>query len=380
MIATPTLPSPGDFAELDEFVLTLSEVFNELNANGEDEAVTPERITDIDIEANQPMVLQTSRGKMISGPTIKRGEMEKITEAKVPEILRQRFNEKHGAFGRIRVDNEKADIGITRLHLWRADTGPVLSMRVQPFHPPNWAKLRAPGFFLECLRFKRQGMLWVTAPVRGGKTHTIHGGVEEINENGPERRVVVIGDPPEFSHKRKNCIVRNREIGFDTPSYQEALADALRSNPNILVASELRGDIETSRAFLEMGQLSCLAIAGMHVQTTYGALHRFINPFPERERDHVVSTLQEILLGIINQRVVPTIAGGEILATEVLIINDQTRGLLTKPRELRGAMQGKQDEGMWLLEDDLSLLATKHKVISEDTARLYANDPEFLTL
>lgn len=379
MIAPARYPRPHDFNDLGDFVIETSLAFNRTANTEGTHDVRPERITDLDIEANQPITMLTSRGQEVEGPRISRDEMDRIVDAFLPGDLAKKYGETSDAFGRLKLDNDEADIGIVRLHLWRTDTGPVLTMRVQPIAPPEWKRLRAPNVIVELLRQKRQGMIWFTGPVRSGKSWTMHGAIEELNVHGPSRRVVIIGDPPEFSHKRKHAKIRNREIGFDTASYQAAINGALRVNPHILVASELRGDVETSRSFLQMGQLSCLGLCGMHVQTTYGALNRFVNPFPEGEREDVVTTIEETLLAIVNQRVVPTVTGGEILATELLQINDQTRSLLRTPRQLRGAMQGKRDEGMWLLEEDLSELCSDG-IITPETARQYANDQEFLSV
>jgi twitching motility protein PilT len=367
----PELPHPRDASSLEQFVRMV------VTAMGD------ERITDMELAAGKAISYQTPR-RSFRDPSkfvLSKEDLAKYVNG-LPQAIVTRYNEHCGAPGRITINDPSINVKHVRIQLWRSDAGAVLTLRLQPRAIPRWDQLGGPSQILDIMRTTRQGMMIFTGPVRSGKTWLQHAGLEWLNENGTgddrdEPKVIVIGDPPEFSHDDKSCIIHSREIGFDTPSYEEGIHDALRSNPRILMCSELRGDVPTSRAFLRIGRLGCFAMSAMHQNAISDAINIFVNPFEPGEREDVKAGLQESLVAIVNMRVVPNIAGTETLVTEFLTVSDANRGLLVKPRELRGWMQGKKDShGCWVLEDELVRLSGT--VITPEVAKHYATDPRRL--
>jgi twitching motility protein PilT len=144
------------------------------------------------------------------------------------------------------------------------------------------------------------GLLIVTGATGSGKSSTVAALVEEINQSEP-RHVVSIESPIEFLHRPRRAYVRQREVGRDTPSFEQALVDALREDPDVLVVGEMR-DPETMRLTLNAAETGHLVITTMHSSTGTEALQRYAASFPPEIQSAVRAQLADCLLGVLAQR------------------------------------------------------------------------------
>lgn len=144
------------------------------------------------------------------------------------------------------------------------------------------------------------GLLIVTGPTGSGKSSTVAALVEEINQS-EARHIVSIESPIEFIHRPKRSYVRQREVGRDTPSFEQALVDALREDPDVLVVGEMR-DPETMRLTLNAAETGHLVISTMHSGTGAEALQRFAAVFPPEVQSAVRAQIADALVGVLAQR------------------------------------------------------------------------------
>src|SRR5204862_228399 len=106
--------------------------------------------------------------------------------------------------------------------------------------PHPWRGM-PPG--LHMLAGRPRGCVLVTGPTGSGKSTTLAAIIDEINRTRSEH-ILTVEDPIEFVHRHKRCIVNQREIGPDTPSFAAALKAALRQDPDVILVGEMR-DLET---------------------------------------------------------------------------------------------------------------------------------------
>src|SRR3989475_8662238 len=115
------------------------------------------------------------------------------------------------------------------------------------------------------------------------------------------RHIVTIESPIEYAFRPRRAYIRQREVGRDTPSFEQALLDALREDPDVLMVGEMR-DPETMRLTLNASETGHLVLATVHSSTCAEALQRVVSAFPSEIQSSVSSQLADCLVAVISQR------------------------------------------------------------------------------
>src|SRR3982751_1501949 len=124
--------------------------------------------------------------------------------------------------------------------------------------------------------------------------------LQEINIT-EARHIVTIESPIEYTFRPKRAYIRQREVGRDTPSFEQALLDALREDPDVLMVGEMR-DPETMRLTLTASETGHLVLATVHSSSCAEALQRVVGAFPAEIQNNVSAQLADCLVGVISQR------------------------------------------------------------------------------
>jgi twitching motility protein PilT len=223
-----------------------------------------------------------------------------------------------------------------------------------------------------------RGLVLVTGPTGSGKSTTLATMIDQINRTRHEH-ILTIEDPIEFLHWHRSCIVNQREIGPDTPSYAEALRSALRQDPDVILVGEMR-DLETISTALTAAETGHLVFATLHTQSAPQTIDRVIDVFPAEQQDQVRMQLSGTLQGIVTQTLVPTADGrGRIAALEILIPDDAVRNLIRqgKVEQIYSVIQTGTARGMQTMEQALADLVLR-KVITKEVAMGRSSKPEQL--
>src|SRR3954469_24137870 len=144
------------------------------------------------------------------------------------------------------------------------------------------------------------GLILVSGPTGSGKSSTLAALLQEINL-GEARHIVTIESPIEYTFRPRRSYIRQREVGRDTPSFDQALLDALREDPDVLMVGEMR-DPETMRLTLNASETGHLVLATVHSSTCAEALQRVVSAFPAEIQSSVAAQLADCLVGVISQR------------------------------------------------------------------------------
>src|SRR5207253_230283 len=144
------------------------------------------------------------------------------------------------------------------------------------------------------------GLILVSGPTGCGKSSTLAALIQEINLS-EARHIVTIESPIEYSFRPRRAYIRQREVGRDTPSFEQALLDALREDPDVLMVGEMR-DPETMRLTLNASETGHLVLATVHSSTCAEALQRVVSAFPAEIQSSVSSQLADCLVAVISQR------------------------------------------------------------------------------
>jgi twitching motility protein PilT len=251
-----------------------------------------------------------------------------------------------------------------------------LVMRVIKTRIPTLQELNLPSVLMD-IALSQRGMTLVTGTTGSGKSTTLAAMIDLINTN-EQAKIISIEDPIEYIHVKKKSLITQIEVGSDTPSFDQALRQALRQDPDVVLVGELR-DVETLRMALRAADTGHQVFATVHSARAAQTVERIIAMFPPAEHKLLLSQLAHSLEAIISQRLVPTREEGkrrpvvEILrggaVTEKYIMEGKINELSTY---LEGGESGMQSFDQHLLQ------LYNEKVITGTEALKYANRPEAL--
>lgn len=243
---------------------------------------------------------------------------------------------------------------------------------------PSVEELGLPEVFQSSIMIKH-GLILVVGSAGSGKSTSIAAMLNHRNENA-QGHIVTVEDPVEFTHQHKGCIFTQREMGIDTHSWDDALKSALRQRPDVVYIGEIRDHVTMQHAinFAETGHL---CIATMHATSASQAIERISNLSPHTEKSQRLYNLANVLKVVIGQRLVPAKDGGMVLAMDILKNDGMVKPLIMESKiyEIRELMDKNSDYGMMTFDSSL-LSLLKDKKISEETAMLFADQPENLKL
>ncbi len=144
------------------------------------------------------------------------------------------------------------------------------------------------------------GLILVSGPTGSGKSSTLAALIQEINLTD-SRHILTIESPIEYTFRPRRSYIRQREVGRDTPSFEQALLDALREDPDVLMVGEMR-DPETMRLTLGASETGHLVLATVHSSTCAEALQRVVSAFPAEIQSSVAAQVADSLVAVITQR------------------------------------------------------------------------------
>ena len=252
------------------------------------------------------------------------------------------------------------------------------SFRQIPMEIPSIEELGLPLILSELVK-KPYGLILVTGPTGSGKTTTLASLLNQINKT-KKSHILTIEDPIEFIYPHLNCIVTQREIGFDAPNFHQALRAALRMDPDICLLGEMRDKITIETA-LHVAETGHLTFGTLHTNNTFLAVDRISSAFDGEKGNVILAQLSQVLQGIISQRLVPTIDGKKRTPViEVLLFPPAVRNLIKegKSNQIYSIMQTQKGIGMITMNQSLFELVSSG-TISEEVALSTSYEPKELT-
>jgi twitching motility protein PilU len=232
---------------------------------------------------------------------------------------------------------------------------------------------------LKKLVLQKEGMVLFVGSTGSGKSTSMASLIQFRNENH-FGHILTIEDPIEYTFRHGKSIIGQREVGFDTLSYANAMREAMREAPDMIMVGEVR-DTETMDAVLGFADTGHLVLSTLHATNVIQALERMLYLFPSENKGRVLMDLSLNLRGIIAQRLIPDDKDGLHLAAEVLVNTPYVAELIRTGQfgELKSIIAKGTVDGMQTFDQALyQLYSDKH--INKTTALEYAgsrNDLEW---
>ncbi len=227
----------------------------------------------------------------------------------------------------------------------------------------------------------RDGLVVVAGPTGAGKSTTLATLLDHVNRTR-RGHIITIEDPIEYLHAPVQCVVNQRQVGLDTPSFNDALVASLRQDPDVVLVGEIR-DLETIRTAITAAETGHLVFTTLHAGDCVGSIERLVSVFPADEQEGIRRQLALVLRGIVAQRLLPAVANDQsrrrVACSEILMNTPAIANLIAsgKGAQIYSAMETGTGAGMQTFEQDLARLWVARR-ISEMTAFAMARNPQVL--
>ena len=259
----------------------------------------------------------------------------------------------------------RKDIGRFRVNIFkqRGEVGMVI--RHIKTDIPDFETLGLP-MILRDLIMRKRGLVLVVGSTGSGKSTTLASMIDfrNTNETG---HIVTIEDPIEFVYQHKKSVVDQREVGIDTLSFENALKNAMRQAPDVILIGEVR-DMNGMQQALTYAETGHLCLATLHANNANQALERIISFFPTEAKHGLLLGISLNLVGIVSQRLIPGKVQKRVAAVEVLINTPYVSELIQKQKlsEMKDIMADNNDIGMNTFDQALFRLYANGKIDEEN--------------
>jgi len=243
---------------------------------------------------------------------------------------------------------------------------------------PELDNLGVPAPLLREWLTRQSGIILVTGPAGSGKSTTLAACLEHINESS-SRHIVTIEDPIEFVFRDNASVFTQREVGIDTATFSDGLRQALRQAPDVLFIGEIR-DPDSAVATIHASETGHLVLATIHGSDTADALERMSQLLPEAERRMLSRVFAAQLVGVLAQRLLPTLSGGYRLAVEYFANVGAARTYIeeNRPGGLRDLVERSPDDTARSMLNSIAALCQSGEV-SEAVALSSVDRPNELS-
>ncbi|MBP1042778.1 type IV pilus twitching motility protein PilT [Vagococcus sp. BWB3-3] len=270
--------------------------------------------------------------------------------------------------GEVDLAYELKNISRFRVNVFRQMDTVAIALRQIPIEIPNLSSLGMPEVLRSMIQ-KNQGLFLVTGPTGSGKSTTLAAMLDYLNET-KKTHILTLEDPVEYLHQHKKSIISQREVGRDTESFANGLRAALRQDPDVILVGEMR-DFDTISIALTAAETGHLVLGTLHTSSAPSTIERIVDVFPAEQQAQVRTQLAGALIGILSQRLLPTMdGGGRVAATEMLVNSKGIASIIRsgKTHQITNMLLMGKAEGMHTMSTSVTQLSQAGRVDADVAA------------
>lgn len=255
---------------------------------------------------------------------------------------------------------------------------PAVAMRTVKTKIPALETLNLPSAIAPLAELPR-GLVLVTGDTGSGKSTTLASLLSRINAT-QKRHIMTLEDPVEYTFESESCLVEQRELGRDMPSFSSGLKHALRQDPDIILVGEMR-DLETTSLAISAAETGHLVLSTLHTVNASQTVERIIDMYPANQQGQIRSMLANTLKAVVSQTLLPKIGGGMVPAVEILLCNPAVRNIIRESRtfEIPNVIETSSRQGMITRDASIKSLVF-NGLVDRDIAIANASDPDRLSM
>ncbi len=269
----------------------------------------------------------------------------------LPEICGPQRWARYEELGDLDFAYEMNEAARFRCNYYKQIGGYGAVFRLIPTRISSIEELGLPGVIKEFAQL-RGGLVLVTGPTGSGKSTTLAALIDYINASF-SKHIVTIEEPIEFVHQNKACVITQREVPNDTPSFARGLKAALREDCDIALLGEMR-DLETISLALTAAETGLLVFGTLHTNNARKTVDRMIDVFPADQQQQVRTMLAASLRGVVAQLLLKRKdKPGRIAVNEILIANSAVGAIIREgaTQKLQDVIVGGRAQGMQFMDD-----------------------------
>lgn len=333
------------------------------------ELVCEEGASDLHLHVGQAPTLRLN-GSMtpIDGPPLTPVDTEALMMSIAPDVHQQSVKMNGGAdFGFAYLDKARF-----RVSVFKAKGVHGLVLRQIPNKLFGLREIGLPDKLKELL-YRPRGLILVTGPTGSGKSTTLASMMNYINENR-DGHIITVEDPIEYYHEHKRCVVTQREIGVDVPSFSEAIRRALRQDPDYILVGEMR-DLETIEAAISAAETGHLVFGTLHTNGAAKTIDRIVDAFPSNMKEMIRTQLASSIVAVLSQVLCKKVGGGRIAGFELMVATTSIQSLIRDNKTFRITSDIQTGANLGMITMDAHLLSlVNREIIVPDEAVEKAQD------
>jgi twitching motility protein PilT len=316
------------------------------------ELVFEEGASDLHIQVGKPPTLRL-HGSMVSvdGPDLTPADTERLMQSITADSYVQAAKTEGGAdFGFAYMDKSRFRVSVLRA---KGSYGLVLRQIPNEFF--DLEDIGIPDQIKDLL-YRPRGLVLVTGLTGSGKSTTLASMINYINQKR-SGHIITIEDPIEYYHDHNKCLITQREVGVDVPTFSEAIRRALRQDPDVILVGEMR-DLETIEAAISAAETGHLVFGTLHTNSAAKTVDRIVDAFPANMKEMIRTQLATSLVAVVSQVLCKKEGGGRVAGLEVMVTTTSIAALIrdNKTYRINSDIQTGAKLGMFTMDTHLMSL------------------------
>ena len=319
--------------------------------------------SDIHVVAGHPPVIRVHTAMTpLDFPVVTPEDAEKMVKGMASEGAYKLFLSEQDADFSYSVEG----LGRFRVNAHRQRGVPGIALRAIKTKVPPLAQLSLPEV-ISRLTYLPRGLVLVTGDTGSGKSTTLAAMIQAMNERY-QKHIITLEDPIEYALQSNRCLIEQRELGQDMPSFASALKHALRQDPDIILVGEMR-DLDTTALAMTAAETGHLVLSTLHTNNASSTVERIIDMYPANQQNQIRAMLANTLQAVVSQTLFKRVGEkGMVPAVEILLCTPAVRNLIREGRtfEIPNVIETNRAMGMTSLDGAIAQLFFNGLISKED--------------